>query len=126
MLAFFAINGHHEIIRALAISYARLPMGGGHVDASILTAVRQIFALVFVVGARLAAPIIVVLLVVELAVGLIARSAPAMSFMVIGYPLRLIVGLSVLALMIATIPQVIASVAERAIAVGLDLAAAFR
>jgi flagellar biosynthetic protein FliR len=126
VLAFFAIDGHHEIIRALAISYARLPIGAGHVDGSMLTSVRNILALVFTVGARLAAPIIVVLLIVELAIGLIARSAPALSFMVIGYPLRLIVGLSVLALMIATIPAVISSVVTRTLSIGLDLAGAFR
>jgi flagellar biosynthesis protein FliR len=126
LLAFFAINGHHEVLRALAVSYAKLPIGAGHIDGSMLTAVRQIFGLVFTVGARLAAPIIVVLLIVELAVGLIARSAPALSFMVIGYPVRLIVGLAVLALMVATVPAVTSSVVTRAISLGLDLAAAFR
>jgi flagellar biosynthesis protein FliR len=126
LLAFFAINGHHEIIRALAMSYAELPIGAGHVDTSIVTSVRQILALVFTVGARLAAPIVVVLLIVELAVGLISRSAPALSFMVVGYPVRLIVGLAVLGLMIATIPAVVTSVVARTITMGLDLAAAFR
>lgn len=126
LLAFFAINGHHEVLRALAISYAKLPIGGGHLDPSILSAVRQIFALVFTVGARLAAPAIVVLLIVELAVGLIARTAPAMSVMVIGYPIRLIVGLAVLALMVGTVPAVMSTVTSRAIGLGLDLAAAFK
>jgi flagellar biosynthetic protein FliR len=126
LLAFFAINGHHEMLRALAVSYAKLPIGAGGVDVSILTGVRQILALVFTVGARLAAPIIVVLLIVELAIGLISRSAPSLSFMVVGYPLRLLVGLAVLALMIATVPQVIASLVARTIGLGLDLAAAFR
>jgi flagellar biosynthetic protein FliR len=126
LLAFFAINGHHEILRALMMSYARLPIGAGNVDASILMSVRQILALVFVVGVRLAAPIVIVLLIVELAIGLIARSAPAWSFMVVGYPLRLIVGLAVLALMVGTVPAVITSVAARAITIGVDLAAAFR
>jgi flagellar biosynthetic protein FliR len=126
LLAFFAINGHHEVLRALAVSYAKLPIGAGHIDGSVLGAVRQIFALVFTVGARLSAPIIVVLLIVELAIGLVSRSAPALSFMVIGYPVRLIVGLSVLALMVATVPTVISSVVSRAIGIGLDLAAAFR
>lgn len=126
LLAFLAINGHHEMLRALAISYAKLPIGGGHIDGSILAAVRQILGLVFTVGARLAAPIIVVLLIVELAVGLISRSAPALSFMVVSYPVRLIVGLAVLALMVATIPAVTASVMPRAIGIGLELAAAFR
>ena len=126
LLAFFAINGHHEVLRALAVSYAKLPIGAGHIDGSIVTAVRQIFALIFGVGARLAAPIIVVLLIVELAIGLVSRSAPALSFMVIGYPVRLIVGLSVLAMMMATVPAVTNSVVGRAIGIGLDLAAAFR
>lgn len=126
LLALFAINGHHEVLRALAASYAKLPIGAGHIDGSLLTAVRQVFALVFTVGARLAAPIIVVLLIVELAVGLISRSAPALNFMIVGYPLRLIVGMAVLALMIATVPSVIASLTNRTIELGLDLAAAFR
>jgi flagellar biosynthetic protein FliR len=126
LLAFFAINGHHEVLRALSVSYAKLPIGAGHIDGSILNAVRQIFALVFGVGARLAAPIIVVLLIVELAIGLIARSAPSLSFMVIGYPVRLIVGLTVLAVMVATVPAVTNSVVPRAIGIGLDLAAAFK
>jgi flagellar biosynthetic protein FliR len=126
LLAFLAINGHHEVLRALAASYVKLPIGAGGVDVSILTAVRQILGLVFTVGARLAAPIIVVLLIVELAIGLISRSAPSLSFMVVGYPLRLFVGLAVLALMIATVPQVIASLVTRTIGLGLDLAAAFR
>lgn len=126
LLAFLAINGHHEVLRALAASYAKLPIGAGGMDVSILTAVRQILALVFTVGARLAAPIIVVLLIVELAIGLISRSAPSLSFMVVGYPLRLLVGLAVLALMVATVPQVIASLVSRTIGLGLDLASAFR
>ena len=46
--------------------------------------------------------------------------------MVIGYPVRLLVGLLVLAATVGTVPQVIAAVVERAIGVGLDLAAAFR
>jgi flagellar biosynthetic protein FliR len=126
LLAFFAVNGHHELLRALAVSYSKLPIGGGHIDVSILTSVRQVFGLIFTVGARLAAPIIVVLLIVELAVGLISRSAPALHFMVIGYPLRLIVGLSVLAMMVATVPAVTNSLIARVIGIGLDLAAAFR
>ena len=125
-LGFLAINGHHSVLRALAQSYAALPIGGGGLDAAVVSSVRDILGMVFVVAMRLAAPIIVVLLIVELAIGLIARSAPAMSFMVVGYPVRLIVGLAVLAVMVGTVPAVTASMVSRAIGIGLDLAAAFR
>jgi flagellar biosynthesis protein FliR len=126
LLTFFAVNGHHQILRALVASYDGLPIGGGHIDASVLTSVRQILGLIFTLGVRLAAPLVLVLLIVELAVGLVSRSAPSLNFMAIGYPVRLVVGLVVLAAMVGTIPQVVASVVERATSIGLDLAAAFR
>jgi flagellar biosynthetic protein FliR len=126
MLAFFAVNGHHQVLRALVASYEGLPIGGGHVYASILTGVREIFALIFTVGLRLAAPLVLVLLIVELAVGLVSRSAPSLNFMVVGYPVRLVAGLVVLAAMVGTVPQVVASVVERTVDLGLHLAAAFR
>ena len=125
-IGFLAINGHHAILRALAQSYAGLPIGGGHVDPSIVTSVRDILGMVFIVGARLAAPVIVVLLVVELAVGLISRASPALSFMVIGYPIRLIVGLALLAALIPTIPAVTNSLVDSALMAGANLARAFR
>ena len=126
MLAFFAVNGHHQILRALVASYDGLPIGGGHVDQSILAGVRQILGLIFTVGVRLAAPLVLVLLIVELAVGLVSRSAPSLNFMVVGYPVRVVVGLIVLAAMVGVIPQVIATVIERSVGIGVDLAAAFR
>jgi flagellar biosynthetic protein FliR len=126
MLAFFAVNGHHQVLRALVASYDGLPIGGGHVNASLLTSVREILGLIFIVGVRLAAPLVLVLLIVELAVGLMSRSAPALNFMAIGYPVRVVVGLIALAAMVGTIPQVIASVVERSLGIGLQLAAAFR
>jgi flagellar biosynthetic protein FliR len=125
-LGFLAINGHHALLRALAASYEGLPIGVGHLNASIVQSVQDIFALVFIVGARLAAPIVVVLLIVELAVGLISRSAPSLSFMVIGYPVRIIVGMLLLAALIGTIPAVTNSMVEAVLMTGANTARAFR
>jgi flagellar biosynthetic protein FliR len=125
-LGFLAINGHHMVLRALAQSYAALPIGGGHLDASIVSSVRDILALVFVVAVRLAAPIIIVLLVVELVVGLISRASPALNYMVIGYPIRLIVGLTLLAALVPVIPAVTNSLLENVLLTGAHLARAFR
>lgn len=126
VLTFLGINGHHTLLRALAASYAGMPIGAGHIDASLLSAVRNVFALVFTVGLRLAAPIVIVMLIVELALGLIARTAPALSVQVVGTPTRLIVGLALLAVLVTTVPGVIASVLERVIEMALQAALAFR
>lgn len=126
VLTLFGIDGHHAILRALAASYNGLPLGAGGVDASLVTSVRDTFALVFVTGARLAAPIIVVLLIVEVAIGLISRAAPALSFMVIGYPIRMVVGLFVLGLIVAAVPGVVSSLLDRTIRLAAETATAFR
>jgi flagellar biosynthetic protein FliR len=87
---------------------------------------RDVLGMVFVIGARLAAPIVIVLLIVELAVGLIARSAPTLTFQVIGYPLRIVIGLLVLAACIGTIGQVTNSLIPNMITLGARAAMAFR
>lgn len=125
-LGFLAINGHHAVLRALVESYSALPVGTGHVDESIVDAVCRIFGLVLVIGTRLAAPIVVVLLIVELAVGLISRASPALGFMVIGFPIRTLIGLVVLGLLIPTIPAVTNSLLGTALQTGARLAEAFR
>jgi flagellar biosynthesis protein FliR len=124
-----AIDGHHLLLRALHASYVGLPIGApfdGSLDGSLLGAIRQVFALVFTTGVRLAAPLMAVLILVEVAIGLISRTAPALNFFIVGYPVRLVVGLGVIALTIATVPSVIRTLVERAIEASLALAAAFR
>ena len=126
VLTLFSIDGHHTILRALAASYNGLPVGTGGVDASLLTAVRQTLELVFVTAARLAAPIIIVLVIVEIVIGFISKVAPGLSFMVIGYPVRMILGLFVLGLVVATLPGVVTGLTDRTIRLALETAAAFR
>ena len=125
-LTWLAIDGHHLLLRALHASYTGLPIGAGSIDASLLAAIRDILALVFVTGVRLAAPIVAVILLIEVALGLISRTAPAMNFYIVGYPVRLIVGLAVLGTTIALVPGVVRSLSERVIEIALALASAFR
>jgi flagellar biosynthetic protein FliR len=114
------------VLRALAASYAALPIGVGQVNVSLVAGVRDSLGLVFVVAVRLAAPVVVVLLIVELALGLISRVSPALSSMVIGAPIRIVVGLLVLALTLPAIPRVTASLVQTALRIGAQTAGAFR
>jgi flagellar biosynthesis protein FliR len=125
-LGFLAIDGHHAVLRALAASYARLPIGAGQVHSSIVTSVGDIFALVFMVAIRLAAPVVVVLMIVELAVGLISRSAPVLSANVVGAPVKIIVGLFILGLMVGTVPAVTNSLLETTLRIAGRTAGGFR
>lgn len=125
-LGFLAINGHHTLLRALTASYAGLPIGMGQVNASLVASVREILGLVFTVGVRLAAPIVTVMLVVEVVVGLISRASPTLNFIIIGYPIRLVVGLVLLGALVGTVPAVTNAMVETAVMIGLRAAAVFR
>jgi len=125
-MAWLAINGHHLLFRALASSYESLPIGGGSVDPSLLVAIRQILAVVFITGLKLASPVMAVLLLVEVALGLVSRAAPALHAMVIGTPVRLVIGLAVTALTLAAVPGLTRTLAERMVMLGASLAAGFR
>jgi flagellar biosynthetic protein FliR len=126
VLTLLAVNGHHTMLRALAASYDALPVGGGGVAGTLVERVRDILALVFTVGVRLAAPIVIVMLVVEVAVGLIARTAPSLGFMVIGYPIRLALGLFVLGLVVGAVPGMVEGLVDASVELGLETAGAFR
>jgi flagellar biosynthetic protein FliR len=126
VLTLFAIDGHHTILRALTNSYAGLPVGDGGVNASLVTSVRDTLALVFVTAVRLAAPMVVVLLIVEIVIGFISRITPALSFMVIGYPIRIVVGLFIIGTLLYSVPAMTQSMLEAALMLGGRTAAAFR
>jgi len=107
LLTFLAVDGHHMLLRGLMTSYAELPIGGGGIDASIAQSVMQLLGAVFTFGARVAAPVIVVMLIVELGLGIVSRGAPVLNVMALGTPIRLIVGLLVIAAVVPLLPALV-------------------
>jgi len=126
LLTFLSINGHHALIRALAASYESLPIGPGHVNASLVGTITQMFGVIFTLGAHLAAPVVVALVLVELALGLISRSAPALNLMAVGFPIRIVAGLVALAAGLRVGPPLMRGVGTLALDLGERLALAFR
>lgn len=126
LLTFLAFNGHHHLLRAVARSYSSMPIGLGGIDASLGELVARSLGAIFVLGAQMAAPIVIVLLIVELGLGLVTRAAPALNMMIIGFPVRLLAGLVVLAATISVVPAVTRSATPALIDLATRLARAFR
>jgi flagellar biosynthetic protein FliR len=126
LITFFLTNAHHTLIRTLAASYTMLPIGAGGVNPSLVRSVIDMLAMIFVLGLRLAMPLIVVLLLVELMMGVISRAAPAINLMAVGMPLRLMVGLMVVAMSVPAAPRVVAQFESVAAEISIRAARAFR
>ncbi|MEW5981059.1 MAG: flagellar biosynthetic protein FliR [Acidobacteriota bacterium] len=115
LLAFFGINGHHALLRALAQSYRVLPPGTWGLARGDAGDVAAMLGLVFLLGAQLAMPVVIVLLVLEIVLGLLSRAAPALNFMILGFPVRVAVGLLTLAVGITMVPDIVARFAPAAV-----------
>jgi flagellar biosynthetic protein FliR len=126
IIAFLLVNGHHAFLRALGASYERVPIGSGQVSGSLPEAVMEILGLIFVLGTRLALPLILVLIIVEVAMGLVSRVAPMLNLLVVGAPVRLAIGLIALGLMIPAVVRMSGAATDVALALGLRTAEAFR
>ena len=127
LLVLFGANLHHQIIRLLLVSYDTVPVAAATaVDASLVETVIRMLGLIFVVGTQLAAPVVLVLLLVELVMGLVTRAAPSLNVMVLGAPLRLLVGLATLAVAIQVVPGVMVRTSGWGLELATRLAAAFR
>ena len=100
ILTFLAFDGHLFMLKALVDSFRLVP-AGGLLLGEIL--VRQVFDLstqLFVIALKVAAPVMVALFLLELALGLMNRAAPQMQVMLIGFPLKIAAGFFFLGLLL--------------------------
>lgn len=98
VIVFFMVDGHHALLRGLAYSLERFPLGRPwSVEAAAPWVIKQVAGL-FGLGFALAAPVVVCLLLVELALGVAARNLPQMNMFVIGMSIKIVVGLAALSL----------------------------
>jgi len=96
-LVFFASDGHLAVIELVLDSYHRLPIGAALPDpAAIPAAALALFPTVLTAGVSLALPVMVALLAVNLAVGVLARAAPALNPIQLGLPVSVLLGLLML------------------------------
>jgi flagellar biosynthetic protein FliR len=90
---FFLVNGHHALLRGIAYSVERFPVGQPAPLAAAAEPVARGAAALFTLGFALAAPIVLGLLLVDLALGVISRNLPQMNMLVLGVPVKIIAGL---------------------------------
>ncbi len=97
LLVFLAMDGHHALIRALAESFTLLPLGGGFPTTDGLGRIVMLAAGIFVIALKVAAPVMVMLLLVNGAMGVLAKLIPQLNVFIVGFPLNVAVGLFMLA-----------------------------
>lgn len=90
---FFAVDGHHALLRGIAYSVERFPAGSAYpLPAAAEPLLRQGAGL-FALGFALTAPVVLGLLLVEFVLGVIARNLPQVNMLLMGVPVKIVAGL---------------------------------
>ena len=97
-LSFLAINGHLMVISALADSFRALPIDAQLLGSNLFDVLARHGAIIFIAGLQLALPLIITMLVVNLALGVLTRAAPQLNIFAVGFPLTLAIGFGALIL----------------------------
>ncbi|MFO7302601.1 MAG: flagellar biosynthetic protein FliR [Acidobacteriota bacterium] len=121
-----ATNAHHDVLRALADSYTALPIGFGGIDGAVAVSIAEMLGIVFVLGVRMAMPVVAVLVLVEVGLGLLARVAPSLNVIIAGAPVRIVAGLLVMAASLIGLPALVVRYMPAALERAAALAGAFR
>lgn len=98
VLLFFLLNIHHVLLRGFAWSVERFPPGESWALSSGFAPLLKQTSAMFVLGFALAAPVVLCILLVELALGVMSQSLPQMNMLMVGLPVKIVVGLFALAL----------------------------
>ncbi len=96
LLVFLAINGHLMVIATLSESFVRLPISIDAMTHASWLNVANAGGVIFSSGVLLSLPIVVALLIANIALGVLGRVAPQLNLMAIGFPITIVLGFSAL------------------------------
>jgi flagellar biosynthetic protein FliR len=104
---FIMLGGHRIMLVTLAGSFDHVPLGAFNDFHGLMMLVTGLLSSMFELALRVAAPLLAVIFLETVAMGFIARTVPQMNIMSMGFALRIMVGLSVLAAIVGVQMQVV-------------------
>ena len=107
MLVFFLINGHHYIISSLKYSFSVVPIGKFSITEPVYNLLILYASSIFVIAVKIASPIMVSFFLVHIGEGILARLIPQMQVFFVTQPIKIGLGLVLLAAAVPTYIYVI-------------------
>lgn len=100
----FTSGGHLLIVKGFATSYVGLPVGGNVPTAQIAHVMLTAFSMMFLAALQIAGPMVAVLLLADVALALMSRAAPALNIFQMGFPVKIMLTLTMLGLTFPLLP----------------------
>ncbi len=115
LLVFLAINGHHFLIQAVYRSFDLAPVMnlGPQMTNGLMRYLMFSFSGMLVVALKIALPVLATVFLLEVSMGVLAKAAPQMNIMMLGFPFKIAVSLGVMILTAPLIVRVMYSSLDR-------------
>ncbi|MEK2688959.1 flagellar biosynthetic protein FliR [Bdellovibrio sp. GT3] len=94
-LVFLAINGHHILIRAIVESYSLVPVSSLSLNVGPFAEMAVFGQTTFILTIKMCAPVLVTILLVNLAMGILGRAVPQINVLVTSMPVTIMIGMAV-------------------------------
>ncbi|MEV8042013.1 flagellar biosynthetic protein FliR [Arthrobacter sp. NPDC080082] len=110
----FASDGYQLVIAGLTGSFTALPLAGGLDLAQPVQAMTSAVTGMFLAAVQIAGPLLVVLFLADVGLGLLTRVAPALNAFSLGFPLKIMLTLSLAAFLFLALPRIVSTLAGQA------------
>lgn len=110
LLVLLSLDGHHWILQMLNRSFDVLPVSRLFFHGCTVAWLFYLLGIVFEISVSMVAPIFIILFLITVGVGLIAKNIPQINILEVGFPLRILVGIGMLSLFLPHLSKILASV----------------
>ena len=100
IIFFLITNGHHIILSALVESFRLIPPDAMVWNQSLPQIINDLVAGIWLNGMKIAMPVTFAILLTNVGMGILARTMPQMNIFVVGIPMHLMIGTTMLAMML--------------------------
>lgn len=117
---------HYFILSALSDSFQLIPIGDVGFDTGILyeTMIRYMVSY-FLIAVRISLPIQISIMLLNVVLGVLAKTAPQMNMFVIGIQLKIFVGLAILFVTLGFLPNIVQYIYEEMQEIVINVMRAF-
>ncbi|MGQ9824826.1 MAG: flagellar biosynthetic protein FliR [Desulfotomaculales bacterium] len=100
VVLFFTLDGHHVLLAGLARSYNIVPLLGATLQGATALSVIRIFAQTIALAVQIAAPVVAVILIIDICLGILGRTSPEMNIFMLGFPAKVGLGIFTLSILV--------------------------
>ncbi len=97
MMMFIAIGGDAWVLRGMSRTFELVPLTKSSPIASLTTGVEQAFGSIFIAAVEVAAPVMLAMLITDVAFGMVSKVVPQLNVFAVGFALKVGVTMLVVA-----------------------------